>query len=376
MQQYLQAQQKEAGEGSTTEETTTTQFARPVASDGWVEQVMRGFRPLPRATNTPATTTKTTTKGAEPADPIMDDAYFEQRRQELEAQQAQELANLDSQAGLIAGQRGAERSAIDAEAGRAKADVSQAHQANQGILARTLQRMGIDPNSMRSLSAGKQNAARAALDEAGTGTAVRNTLQKQMQADRANTAAYGQNAIRNSQGFINQAVNTGNSVGQNATQAVMGSLPQKQLAVNTYGTAANALNNVGSIQAQANQPEDNSGIWSALGSVAGAALPLIFGSSKDLKTKKKKKLSDKVVLERLRKLPLNNWAYKEGIPNRTGMASTDPSQQHLGPMAEDMQEQFGVGDGKTIHPADQGGIIMAAIKALDKKVDKLEGRAA
>lgn len=66
-------------------------------------------------------------------------------------------------------------------------------------------------------------------------------------------------------------------------------------------------------------------------------------------------------LDKLRKLPVKKWSYK-------GQKS-----RHVGPMAEDFKEAFGLGDSDdTINAVDIIGTVLSATKSLAKKVDKLE----
>jgi hypothetical protein len=58
------------------------------------------------------------------------------------------------------------------------------------------------------------------------------------------------------------------------------------------------------------------------------------------------------VLAALRELEISTWQYK-------GDTIT-----HIGPMAQDVQRLFGVGDGKTIHVIDVMGILLAAAKEM------------
>lgn len=54
----------------------------------------------------------------------------------------------------------------------------------------------------------------------------------------------------------------------------------------------------------------------------------------------------------IRRLELRKWQYKgDGVT-------------HMGPMAEDFKDIFGVGDGITLHPADVFGVCLAVMKAL------------
>jgi hypothetical protein len=61
-------------------------------------------------------------------------------------------------------------------------------------------------------------------------------------------------------------------------------------------------------------------------------------------------------LDRLRKLPIYKWNYKwDKTP-------------HIGPMAQDWQSTFGVGDGVTIHPIDVVGVVLQSMKELGERV--------
>jgi trimeric autotransporter adhesin len=65
------------------------------------------------------------------------------------------------------------------------------------------------------------------------------------------------------------------------------------------------------------------------------------------------------VLEKVLKLPLAEWSYKE-----------DPTTRHLGPVAQDFHAAFGIGtDEKHIAPLDEGGVALAAIQGLNHKVE-------
>ena len=75
------------------------------------------------------------------------------------------------------------------------------------------------------------------------------------------------------------------------------------------------------------------------------------------------------VLDRLASVPMSTWAYK-----------TDPSVRHLGPMAQDLHEAFGLGPSdRSYDPIDAHGIAFASIQALygmveeqNARIDKLE----
>lgn len=84
-----------------------------------------------------------------------------------------------------------------------------------------------------------------------------------------------------------------------------------------------------------------------------------LGSSRALKHGLKP-VPHEEILKALLELPIYLWRYK-----------TDPRQAtHLGPMAEEMYQRFGLGrDGKHLSPADSAGVALAAIQALHGRLE-------
>ncbi len=70
--------------------------------------------------------------------------------------------------------------------------------------------------------------------------------------------------------------------------------------------------------------------------------------------------STKEILDNVRELSLDKWKYKD-IP-----------QTFLGTYAEEFSKRFGVGDGKTINIIDMLGVLLGAIKELDKTILSLQ----
>ncbi len=77
-------------------------------------------------------------------------------------------------------------------------------------------------------------------------------------------------------------------------------------------------------------------------------------------------LNSHVILAKLDALEISKWRYK-GQPE---------SAVHVGPMAEDFHEIFGLSDGKTINMIDTNGIAFAAIQALSENNRELRERVA
>jgi hypothetical protein len=106
------------------------------------------------------------------------------------------------------------------------------------------------------------------------------------------------------------------------------------------------------------------------GSVQGTNF--VSSSSRELKTDFSL-LDGKEVLTRLSEIPVMSWRYK----------TEDETALHFGPVAEDFQEAFQLGDGRTITNIDADGVAFAAIQGLyttvqekDAQIVELEARIA
>jgi hypothetical protein len=70
------------------------------------------------------------------------------------------------------------------------------------------------------------------------------------------------------------------------------------------------------------------------------------------------------VLNRLADVPITEWNYK----------TQDPSNRHIGPMAQDFYAAFGLSDDELyISPIDTDGVALAAIQGLYEIVQDLQG---
>jgi hypothetical protein len=65
-------------------------------------------------------------------------------------------------------------------------------------------------------------------------------------------------------------------------------------------------------------------------------------------------LDGQEVLAKLSEIPVMSWRYK----------TDDETDRHFGPVAEDFQAAFQLGDGKTIANIDADGVALAAIQGL------------
>jgi hypothetical protein len=77
-----------------------------------------------------------------------------------------------------------------------------------------------------------------------------------------------------------------------------------------------------------------------------------------------KPVDPRSVLERVTRLSISEWQYKEQADAR-----------HIGPMAQDFREAFGLGrDEKHIASVDADGVALAAIQGLNQKLEELARR--
>lgn len=101
-------------------------------------------------------------------------------------------------------------------------------------------------------------------------------------------------------------------------------------------------------------------------SLAGGIGGLLTGINNFISSSKKIKdvisdLDGNAVLAAIKRLPIEIWKYKgDNTP-------------HVGTYAEDFQEGFGLGDGKSIPIVDIVGVLTSGVKTLAEKIERMEG---
>lgn len=88
---------------------------------------------------------------------------------------------------------------------------------------------------------------------------------------------------------------------------------------------------------------------------------VVLDSSREIKTDFSA-VDEHTVLEKMAALEVSQWRYRQ----------EPDTERHIGPMAEDFQATFGLGDGKHISVGDANGILFAAAKALKAETSRLE----
>lgn len=92
---------------------------------------------------------------------------------------------------------------------------------------------------------------------------------------------------------------------------------------------------------------------------------LTEGSDRNIKTNINP-VDNNSILEKVANLPISSWSYK-----------SEPSVTHVGPMAQDFYASFGLGKtDKGIATIDSSGIALAAIKALNERLNERDAKIA
>lgn len=261
-------------------------------------------------------------------------------------------------------------------AGKAASDVEQAAELSDESARREAARYGVntgDSNFAENLAGsslnktilkvGAMNQARTAaraegrafkFDVAGLGRnlpgagATASSVALQAGAGAAGTATIPGTTARADSQVMNQGFNTGmagNSSAGNLYQGVFDANMRR------YGA---------DMQAQA-------GMWQGLGTLGGMAGYAAIVSSRGVKVRKGK-VDTEAIVEKVKKMPIERWQYKEGVAD---------GGEHVGTYSEDFKELFGTeGDGKSIKVVDAIGVTLAAVQGLAKKVDRIENNQA
>ena len=254
-------------------------------------------------------------------------------------------------------------------ASEAKADVLNNASQQRQATERNMASMGVDPTSGRYAGVERAGENATALAAAGAENNARNTVRNQALSLQADTVNMGKGLAVNPASSLGLSTSAGSAAmqttaGNNAQAAGLSSIMGQgyQGAMSGYGNQANILNQQYQNQLNAWQANQNasSSLWGGIGQVGGMlGASAIMSSSKEYKEDKR---PAKGSLEALRRMPVEQWKYKDGI---------EDGGQHIGAYAEDFHAATGKGDGKSIPVVDAIGITMGAIQDLDKKVDAL-----
>ena len=158
-----------------------------------------------------------------------------------------------------------------------------------------------------------------------------------------------------SQQGIDNLFNFGNAQRNIENQQLQGALPALD-----YYLRAGAMTPQNSIQTTTGPGAGKGGFLGGLGSLGnglGAMKAAGFFSHSKFKTDI---APADGFLEGLKRLTIARWRYRDEVPFADGHT-------HIGPMAEQFREIFGVGDGITLNPIDVMGVAIGALKELAER---------
>lgn len=242
---------------------------------------------------------------------------------------------------------------------------------------RALARMGVDPSKIAANATSLTN--NATLAKINAGEQARQGAVNQGVTLRAGQENFGKGATNTAATAYGLTLNAGNSATGNANASANAGLPAAQLVDGGYGGIQSAAQQ----QINANlgygnmitggygdllkaQTASNASSGQAMGAAAGMAAMFAF-SSRRFKHGGKPVDGDSV-LNKIDKLDIERWIYNEGVADEGA---------HVGPYAEDVNREFGdaaAPHGKVIDLVTMQGINLAAIKALNSKLDHIESR--
>lgn len=232
-----------------------------------------------------------------------------------------------------------------AAAAEAQGDVALAARLGAEQRQRSAAAMGVNPASGAFQAAEAKGGLASSLATAGAGNMARRQIEAQADAKRADAINLGKG----------MAVNPGTSLGLASGAASQGFSGAMQ----GYNQQGDLLNKQYNQQMQAWQArqDQSSGLWGAVGNIAGMAF---MASDENAKTDKKP--VGRSLLKAVESMPVEEWTYKPGVGD---------GGRHVGPYAQDFKRATGKGDGRTINVVDAIGTTMGAVQELSEKVDQL-----
>lgn len=116
---------------------------------------------------------------------------------------------------------------------------------------------------------------------------------------------------------------------------------------------AQATGYAANVPQQPHPPYQNPSGWpGAIGAIGGGLMGALPWLLSDRNAKEDITPVNTSILEMVKDLPISTWRYK------------GDTTRHIGPMAQDFQEKFGVGDGRHIHLVDVMGVMLQGMKEL------------
>lgn len=265
----------------------------------------------------------------------------------------------------------------EAQAGQAATDVDFAVNSANDARRRTMARAGVNPADGRALSMEADAATAAGLGKAAAMNGARTRVQDQgimLRKDAANFA-------RGMSGTAAQTFGTAAAAGAGASGAIGSAIGTANASTGTMGqgfgigiqgnqSGASILNQEYQLKA-ANQGGGIGEVMGGLGALGKGLGSMGFVLSDENQKEGVTPAGRGAALDGVMKLGVKKWRYKGDSP------AADGGQEHVGPMAQDVRKHLGdtvAPGGKAIDVASAIGTSLAAIQALNKKVDKLAAK--
>lgn len=252
------------------------------------------------------------------------------------------------------------------------ADVNSGFASTNAARARQLAASGIDPGSMRSMSAMAGQDVSQAEALAGAAYKARKGVETTGFARKMDAASLGRNLPSAQATAAATSINAGSAASSSAgagVQAQMAGVPNMNAGYNgvsnSLSSSAGINNNVARLQQQADQYKSE--LWGQVGNFAGSVI-----SDEDVKTGVTPTTDDEA-LEAVGATPVKNWRYDPAKMAAEGLPMDDGA-EHTGPMAQDVAATMGekaAPGGKRLDLVTMNGVNMKAIQAVDKKVEAL-----
>jgi hypothetical protein len=248
--------------------------------------------------------------------------------------------------------------------------------------ARTMAANGINPGSTRAMAVMEGQGVDQALGAAGAAYNARKGVETVGYARKMDAASLGRGLASSQATSAQVALSAGNNAVSN-TSAPINSMNQSTQANGAgFNTAISANNSAGNLYGQQAEIQgQDSGIWGAVGNVAGqfagskAGSAMIAGWSDETLKKDIETASPEQALEEINSTPVKNFKYDPAKLAERGIGQDEVNPgTSTGPMAQKVNETMGedaAPRGKKINLVTMNGKTMLAVQALDKKVNRL-----
>jgi hypothetical protein len=247
---------------------------------------------------------------------------------------------------------------------------------NNEAAARAMAANGINPGSTRAMSVREGQGVDQALGAASAAYNARKGVETVGYARKMDAASLGRGLASSQATSAQVALTAGNNAVSNTSAPINPMNQSTQANGAGFNTAISGNNSAGNLYGQVagiqNTADANSNAWmGAVGQAAGA----YFGMSDENMKTDIEPVNPDQALNEIVSTPVSKWKYdpakmaQEGIP-----IPADATGENTGPMAQDVNATMGeeaAPGGKKINLISMNGKTMAAVQALDKKVNRL-----